>query len=61
MNTDIKQFIWIILIIGILGYIYYINSMESFGSIYNIQKEKRDSFMIYGANNKSQGKLLEKV
>lgn len=54
MNTDIKQFIWIILIIGILGYIYYINSMESFGSIYNVQKEKRDSFMIYGANNKSQ-------
>jgi hypothetical protein len=57
MNTDIKQFIWIILIIGILGYIYYINSTESFGSIYNVQKEKRDSFMIYGANNKSKSKL----
>lgn len=55
MNTDIKQFIWIILIIGILGYFYYINSKEEFfGTIFNVQKEKRDSFMIYGTNNKSQ-------
>lgn len=26
MTTDIKQLIWIVLIIGILGYIYYTNS-----------------------------------
>lgn len=58
MNTDIKQFIWIILIIGILGYVYYTNSKESFRAIYNIPKEKRDSFMIYGASNKSQANLV---
>lgn len=35
--------------------------MESFGSIFGVPKEKRTSFMIYGANNKSQAKLLEKL
>lgn len=54
MNIDIKQLIWIVIIIGILGYIYYTNSTESFRTIYNVPKEKRDSFMIYGTNNKSQ-------
>jgi hypothetical protein len=56
MNTDIKQFIWIMLIIGILGYIYNINFTESFGSIYNVEKEKRDSFMIYGNQNRTISK-----
>jgi len=53
MTSDIKQLIWIILVIGILGYTYYNYSLESFRAVFNVQKEKRDSFMIYGANNKS--------
>lgn len=57
MNSDIKQLIWIILIIGILGYTYYNYSFESFRAIYNVPKENRDSFMIYGANIKSQANI----
>lgn len=61
MTNDVKQLIWIVLIIGILGYIYYTHSKESFSMLrnplYDVSKQKRDSFMIYGSNNKSQPKL----
>lgn len=55
MDTEVKQLIWIVLIISILVYIYYINSNESFkGVIYDVKREQRESFMLFGANNKSK-------
>lgn len=57
MDPDTKQLIWIFAFLAFLGYIF--SSSEYFTSIlFKIPKDTRDSFMIYGTNNKSKPKVV---